>query len=47
MKAEGGKASPEQDWWIEGLNAVGSYARIYHGWESAVRVLGWRGLKGE
>lgn len=41
MKTEGGKASPEQDWWIEGLNAVGNYAEVCHGWERAVLVLEW------
>lgn len=41
LKAETGRLSPEQKWWIEKLNEQGQFAEICHGWESAVRVLEW------
>lgn len=41
MKTDVGKASPEQDWWIEQLAAQGNFVEVCHGWQSAVRVLEW------
>lgn len=41
MKADTGKASPDQVWWLDKLNEQGSFATISYGWESAVKVLEW------
>lgn len=41
MKTDKGRASREQKWWIERLNAAGYFAEVCHGWESAARVLEW------
>lgn len=41
LKTERGRASAEQKWWIERLNAAGYFAKVCHGWEAAVRVLEW------
>ena len=41
MKTDKGRATREQRWWIERLNAGGYFAEVCHGWESAVRVLEW------
>ena len=41
MKAETGRTTPEQNWWIDGLNKAGNFAEVCHGWESAVQVLEW------
>lgn len=41
MKTETGRASEAQEWWIEQLNAIGYFAEVCHGWESAARVLEW------
>lgn len=40
-RADGGKTSPDQDDWIEVLNAEGYYAEVCHGWLSAKRVIEW------
>lgn len=39
MKAETGRTSPEQEWWIRELMQEGNFCEVCHGWESAVRVL--------
>jgi len=41
MKTGKGRATPEQNWWIEHLSQQGHFAEICHGWESAVKVLEW------
>lgn len=41
MKTDTGRASQDQKWWIEHLNAAGYFAEVCHGWESAVAVLEW------
>lgn len=41
LKTETGKTSPEQDWWINGLEAVGNCARVCHGYEEAIRLIEW------
>ena len=41
LKTESGATMPEQDWWIERLNAAGHFAQVCHGWEFAARVLEW------
>ena len=41
LKTPKGRTTPEQDWWIEHLNAAGCFAEVCHGWESAVRVIEW------
>ena len=41
MKAETGKTTPEQEWWIRELNNAGCYAEVCHGYQSAIRVLEW------
>ena len=41
LKNETGRASPEQEWWGEELLKQGYYWETCHGWQSAVRVLGW------
>lgn len=41
MKTETGRTSPEQNWWIERLNAQGNFAEVCHGWQSAARVIEW------
>lgn len=41
LKAERGKASAEQKWWVERLNAAGYFAQVCHGWEAAVEALEW------
>lgn len=41
MKTEKGRASADQGWWVERLNAGGYCAKICHGWQSAVEVLAW------
>ena len=41
LKTGTGRATAEQKWWVERLNAAGYFAEVCHGWESAVRVLEW------
>ena len=41
MKAEGGRTTPEQDWWGGQMLAQGYMWEVCHGWESAVGVLEW------
>lgn len=41
MKAEKGRTSDAQDWWIEFLTAQGNFVEVCHGWQSAVQVLEW------
>jgi len=41
LKTEKGRASDAQNWWIERLLKQGYFAKVCHGWESAVRVLEW------
>lgn len=41
LKTPKGKATPDQEWWVEKLNGDGYFAEVCHGWESAVRVLEW------
>jgi hypothetical protein len=41
LKTETGKTSSEQDWWINGLEAVGNCARVCHGYEEAIRLIEW------
>ena len=41
LKTSTGRATSEQKWWVERLNAAGYFAEVCHGWESAVRVLEW------
>lgn len=39
LKADGGKVSPEQMWWIDNLNSVGYRAEICFGWVNAAKVI--------
>lgn len=39
MKADKGRASEAQKWWIERMNDAGYYAQVCHGWEAAVDLL--------
>ena len=41
LKTPTGRATPDQRWWCERLNAEGCFAEICHGWESAAKVLAW------
>ena len=41
LKTPAGRATPDQRWWCERLNAEGCFAEICHGWESAAKVLAW------
>jgi hypothetical protein len=41
LKTETGRASPEQQWWMEELTKQGYFATVCHGWESAVRTIEW------
>ena len=41
MKTDKGRASREQRWWIERLNAAGYFAQVCHGWQAAVDTLEW------
>ena len=38
-RVKGGRASPEQLWWIEQLRAQGYRAEICYGWENAAQVI--------
>jgi hypothetical protein len=41
LKREHGRASAEQDWWIEELTKQGNLAKVCQGWKDAVRLLEW------
>ena len=41
MKNETGRTSAEQDWWGEHLLSQGYMWEVCHGWEAAVKALGW------
>lgn len=39
MKADKGRLSPEQKWWIEELQKQGYLCKVCFGWESAINIL--------
>ena len=41
LKAEKGKPSPEQEWWICQLQLEGNYAVVCYGWRSAIKIIEW------
>lgn len=41
MKKEGGRASKNQEWWLEKLNVYGNYAVVCCGWREARECLIW------
>lgn len=41
LKTETGRASVNQKWWIERLEAAGYFARVCHGWQAAAALLEW------
>lgn len=41
MKKVGGRASSDQIWWLEHLNANGYACAVCYGWQQATEVLQW------
>ncbi len=41
LKADNGRLSAEQSWWLEKLAAEGYSASVAHGWEAAIRTIEW------
>lgn len=41
LKTEKGRTSSTQENWIRELNKQGYFAKVCHGWQSAVRVIEW------